>query len=138
MLSNGLRRLRLSRLTHRNTHSLLDHKKMEDIQKKLFTDRQKTWMLKLKFILKEAKYTIVQGSKDLWYDAQWITNLYRKKQVEYFTGFQLSQSRKIKVDLLKFIPYSVILVVPFAELALPVILWLFPNAVPSHYLFDTA
>lgn len=44
-------------------------------------------MLKLKFILKEAKYTIVQGSKDLWQDAQWITNLYRKKQMEYFTGF---------------------------------------------------
>jgi len=95
-------------------------------------------MLKLKFILKEAKYTILQGSKDLWQDAQWIINLYRKKQAEYFTGFELFQSSRIKVDLLKFIPYSVILVVPFAELSLPIILWLFPNAVPSHYLFDTA
>lgn len=40
--------------------------------------------------------------------------------------------------MIKFIPYSVILVVPFAELALPIILWLYPNAVPSFYLFDTA
>ena len=42
------------------------------------------------------------------------------------------------MDMLKFIPYSVILVVPGAELALPVILYLYPNAVPSFYLFDTA
>lgn len=40
--------------------------------------------------------------------------------------------------MIKFIPYSVILVVPFAELSLPIILWLYPNAVPSFYLFDTA
>ena len=40
--------------------------------------------------------------------------------------------------MVKFIPYSVILVVPFAELSLPIILWLYPNAVPSFYLFDTA
>ena len=80
----------------------------------------------------------MQGSKDLWADAQWITALYRRKQAEYFTGFELFQSSRIKVDLLKFIPYSIILVVPLAELSLPIILWLFPNAVPSHYLFDTA
>jgi len=37
--------------------------------------------------MKEVKYTIVQGSKDLWEDTQWIINLYRRKQIEYFTGF---------------------------------------------------
>jgi hypothetical protein len=26
------------------------------------------------------KYTIVQGSKDLWSDAKWIKNLYKTKQ----------------------------------------------------------
>jgi hypothetical protein len=66
MLLNGLKRLRLSRLTHHTSYSLLDHKKMDDVKKKLYTDREKTIMLKLKFILKETKYTIVEGSKDLW------------------------------------------------------------------------
>ena len=138
MLSNGLRRLRLNRLTYRPAYNVLDHKYMEDIKKKLYTDREKTWILKSKFILKEAKYTIVQGSKDLWEGAKWIIKLYKNKKQPDFTGFELAQSRRIKVDLLKFIPYSVILVVPFAELSLPFILWLFPNAVPSYYLFDTA
>lgn len=35
-------------------------------------------------------------------------------------------------------PYSLILVIPFAEVLLPVQLYLFPNAVPSFFLFDTA
>jgi LETM1 and EF-hand domain-containing protein 1 len=95
-------------------------------------------MLKAKFIWKEMKYTIVQGTKDLWNGAKWIVNLYKTKKAGDFTGFEISQSRRIKVDLLKFIPYSVILTVPLAELSLPFILWLFPNAVPSYYLFDTA
>jgi LETM1 and EF-hand domain-containing protein 1 len=50
----------------------------------------------------------------------------------------MKTSRRIVVDLIKFIPYSVILVVPFAELMLPVMLWLFPNCVPTFFLFDTA
>ena len=50
----------------------------------------------------------------------------------------MKKSSRIAVDLVKFIPYSVILTVPFAELSLPVLLWLFPNCVPSFFLFDTA
>lgn len=95
-------------------------------------------LLKAKFILKEAKYTLVQGSKDLWADIKWITNLYKNKVDYEFTGYELAESQRIKIDMIKFIPYSVILVVPFAELSLPIILWLYPNAVPSFYLFDTA
>lgn len=94
--------------------------------------------MKLKFLLKESKYTLVQGSKDLWADLKWFTQLYRRKQRQYFTGFEIAESRRITVDLLKFIPYSVLILIPFAELGLPVILWLFPNAIPSFYLFDTA
>jgi LETM1 and EF-hand domain-containing protein 1 len=125
-------------LTHRASCGLLNHHQMEELKKKLFTDREKTLLLKTKFILKEAKYTIVQGSKDLWNDIKWITNLYKTKVSYEFTGYELAESHRIKIDMIKFIPYSVILVVPFAELSLPIILWLYPNAVPSFYLFDTA
>lgn len=138
MLTTRFLHANRARLLHRQSYGLLDHKKMEELKQKLFTDREKTLLLKAKFILKEAKYTLVQGSKDLWHDAKWITQLYKKKAHSDFTGFELAQSQRIKVDMLKFIPYSVILVVPFAELSLPIILWLFPNAVPSFYLFDTA
>ena len=138
MLGKGLRSAGRVLLTHKNLYGLLNHHQMEELKKKLFTDREKTLLLKTKFILKEAKYTLVQGSKDLWHDIKWITQLYRSKVSYEFTGYELAESQRIKVDLIKFIPYSVILVVPFAELSLPIILWLYPNAVPSFYLFDTA
>jgi hypothetical protein len=44
-------------------------------------------MLKAKFIWKETKYTIAQGSKDLWNDAKWIIALNKRKHKHEFTGF---------------------------------------------------
>ena len=111
---------------------------MADLKKKMFEAGGKTWRLKLKFLLKEAKFTLVQGSKDLWNDTKWLFSVYRRTQQQYFTGYEISKSKRIIVDLLKFIPYSIMLIVPFAELAIPVLVWVFPNAVPSFYLFDTA
>lgn len=84
------------------------------------------------------KYTLVQGSKDLWSDVKWIRSIYNKKSRFEFTGYELMRVRRVTLDLLKFIPYSVFLTVPFAELALPIVLYLYPNAVPSFYLFDTS
>lgn len=137
MHSNGLRAFRAAKLLFTPRYGLLDHKEMEIMKKELYSEG-KNWKMKLKFILKEMKYTLVEGSKDLWRDTVWFFKLYRRKQNQYFTGFEIYESRRIWVDMLKFIPYSVILIVPLAELSLPIILWLFPNAIPSFYLFDTA
>lgn len=93
---------------------LLDHHKMEAEKEKLFGDREKTMMLKAKFILKEAKYTIVQGCKDLWSDSKWLINLNKRKTKQQFTGLEKKTRGRIIIDLIKFIPYSVILTVPFA------------------------
>lgn len=134
---NGLRAFRAAKLLFTPRYGLLDHKEMEIMKKELYSEG-KNWKMKLKFILKEMKYTLVEGSKDLWRDTVWFFKLYRRKQNQYFTGFEIYESRRIWVDMLKFIPYSVILIVPLAELSLPIILWLFPNAIPSFYLFDTA
>lgn len=137
MHSNGLPAFRAAKLLFTPRYGLLDHKEMEIMKKELYSEG-KNWKMKLKFILKEMKYTLVEGSKDLWRDTVWFFKLYRRKQNQYFTGFEIYESRRIWVDMLKFIPYSVILIVPLAELSLPIILWLFPNAIPSFYLFDTA
>lgn len=94
--------------------------------------------MKIKFIWKETKYTLAQGFRDLWSDTKWIINLYKTKESIEFTGYEMAESHRIKLDLLKFVPYSILLAIPFAELAIPVILWLFPNAIPSFFLFDNA
>ena len=95
-------------------------------------------MLKLKFILKEAKYTLVQGCKDFWSDSKWVVNLYRKKTYSEFSGLEIKTSRRIVADVAKFVPYFVLLMIPLAEALIPVIVWIFPNCVPSFFLFDTA
>ena len=137
MLSN-VRKVRINGLTFKPRYGLLDHQQMEELKKTIFGGGGSTWRLKLRFILKETKYTIVQGSKDLWDDTKWLTRLYRKKQRQYFTAYEMAESKRIVLDLLKFIPYSILLLIPLAELAIPLVVWVFPNAVPSFYLFDTA
>ena len=39
MISNGLRRLQLNRITHFNAYTVLEHKEMEELKKKVFEDR---------------------------------------------------------------------------------------------------
>lgn len=77
MFSKAL--LRSSRLLTPNRYHILDHNKMEKLKDQIYGDNKRTLSLKLKFILKETKYTIVQGTKDLWEDAKWMTHLYRTK-----------------------------------------------------------
>ena len=53
-------------------------------------------------------------------------------------GYELSrrESRQLKrttQDLVRLVPFSVFVIVPFAELLLPVALKLFPNMLPSTY-----
>ena len=71
---------KITSITHRSTYCLLEHKKMHDLKTKLYSDKKLTFGLKAKFFLKEMKYTLVQGSKDLWSDTKWIYNLYKTKQ----------------------------------------------------------
>lgn len=128
----------IHKMTYRNIYTLLEDKKMSDLKAKIYEDQKITFWLKTKFFMKEMKYTIVQGSKDLWAAFLWKRNLSKTKARFEYTGYELTKSKRIFIDLLKFIPYSIILFVPFTELALPVILYLYPNAPPSYYTFDTA
>uniref|UniRef100_A0A7S4P779 Mitochondrial proton/calcium exchanger protein n=1 Tax=Guillardia theta TaxID=55529 RepID=A0A7S4P779_GUITH len=43
------------------------------------------------------------------------------------------QLRTTSTDLLKMVPFAIIVLVPFMELALPVILWAFPGILPSTF-----
>lgn len=76
-----------SKLIHRGVYQLLEHKKMDEEKAKLFGDQEKTFYLKLKFILRETKYTLVQGCKDLWFDTKWMLSLYKNKVRADFTGY---------------------------------------------------
>ena len=83
----GRSRFLRASLVHRATYGLLDHKKMEEVKAKLFGDQERTFYLKLKFILKETKYTLVQGFRDLWRGTKWLYNLRKTKTRSELTGF---------------------------------------------------
>ena len=45
---------------------------------------------------------------------------------------------QVKSDFIKFIPFSIFIIVPGAELLLPAWLMVFPNSIPSQFLSDDA
>jgi len=46
--------------------------------------------------------------------------------------------RQVQVDVIKFVPFSVFILIPGLELLLPAFLLVFPNSIPSQFLSDDA
>jgi len=65
-------------------------------------------------------------------------NIWWHKSPRQRTGYELAEMSRIRSDLLKFVPYSFFLIVPFSGSVLPLYLYLFPNSIPSFFKFDTA
>ena len=87
------------------------------------------------FIKREAKKTW-NGCKILYRDGKYLMH---KKYAITFHGEEYSiKDRKLmeqtSTDLLKMIPFSVFIIVPGAELLLPLCLYIFPNMIPSTFL----
>ena len=75
-----------------------------------------------------------QGSKLLAYETKISSQLVLK----LLKGEQLIRREKIQLrrttsDLLRLVPFAVILVIPFLEFALPILLKFFPNMLPSTF-----
>eukprot|EP01017_Pseudomicrothorax_dubius_P050235 TRINITY_DN9473_c0_g1_i1.p1 TRINITY_DN9473_c0_g1~~TRINITY_DN9473_c0_g1_i1.p1 ORF type:complete len:342 (+),score=59.61 TRINITY_DN9473_c0_g1_i1:215-1240(+) len=84
---------------------------------------------------KEFWHLLKSGSKQTVNDIKFLSAL-KKKDNTAWTALDLYESRRIKLDLLKFIPFSFFIIVPAAELVLPFYLIFFPNSVPSTFMFD--
>jgi LETM1 and EF-hand domain-containing protein 1 len=52
------------------------------------------------------------------------------------SAFILQEIHRTKKDLMKFVPFSAFLIIPFSEVLLPPYLYFFPNALPTTYIFD--
>lgn len=81
--------------------------------------------------MKEFKLLLVEGTKDTYHDIIWLAKLYRKKGYKHFTGFEIKEKSRIVYDTLKFLPFSFFLIVPGAELVLPLYLLFLPNSIPT-------
>jgi LETM1 and EF-hand domain-containing protein 1 len=78
------------------------------------------------------------GTKLLWVDIKIAAKLLRAiSQGHELTRRERKQLLRTSADLVRMVPFLVILVVPFAEFALPFLLKFFPNMLPSTYLDST-
>lgn len=89
----------------------------------------------IELVKKEAKKAW-NGCKLLGSDAKFMT---RKKYMITFHGERYSLKERKAMsqtssDLLKMIPFSFFIIVPGAELALPLFLYVFPNMMPSTFI----
>lgn len=89
--------------------------------------------------IKVGLHHMKKGFIEIGKDSVYIAKLLNKNQLrnESYTVFELRERRRITIDLLKFLPYSVFMIVPFAELALPFYMILFPNSIPTQFMFDS-
>jgi LETM1 and EF-hand domain-containing protein 1 len=75
------------------------------------------------------------GSKLLYSETKSVWPVYKKS----WSGGQISRRERLQMarstaDLLRLIPFSAIVIIPAAELALPFILYFFPNFLPSTFV----
>ena len=78
------------------------------------------------------------GTKLLWADIKIAVRLLRQiANGHEMTRRERKQLLRTSADLVRMVPFVVILIVPFAEFALPVLLKFFPNMLPSTYLDST-
>jgi LETM1-like protein len=102
---------------------------------KVFSEKKMTLMDHVKVGLHHMKKGFIYIGRDTVY----LTKILSKNQLreESYTVFELTERRRIVKDLIKFVPYSAFLLVPFAELFLPVYMILFPNSMPSQFMFES-
>ena len=88
--------------------------------------------------LKHALHHMKKGVSDVYCDAVILAKiLNRNRFVEVrYTIEELRERRRISKDLIKFLPFSIFLSIPFLEAFLPVYLVLFPNAIPTQFLLE--
>jgi LETM1 and EF-hand domain-containing protein 1 len=99
---------------------------------------------KVRSTLSHVAYEIKKVKKgfiNLKNDCLFVLGL-KKKQVNikyrgesYLEGQKV---RQVKIDVIKFIPFSFFIIIPGAEILLPPFLVIFPNSIPSQFMSEEA
>ena len=60
---------------------------------------------------------------------------YKYKKVDIMEDRKI---RQVKNDVIKFIPFSILLIIPGMEILIPPVLVIFPNSIPSQFISEEA
>lgn len=85
----------------------------------------------------EGIHHTVHCLKEFGNDSKWLIK--RKLKTEKYSLLSYGDERKagkVKTDILKFIPFSLFLLIPGGELLLPAYIKVFPNSMPSQFVSE--
>ena len=74
-----------------------------------------------------------EGSKETYRDLKYLYSIHKIPESD-LNFLELRKKRTITHDLLKLIPFTFFIIVPFSGTMLPAYLFFFPNAIPQRYL----
>ena len=77
----------------------------------------------------------------LWGDFKFSVRFWKRRYETKYDNESYSEDiklKQVKSDFIKFIPFSLFIIIPGAELLLPAWLVVFPNSIPSQFLSEEA
>ncbi len=97
-----------------------------------FQEKKTTLWQKIKVAMVHLKHSFI----DIWKDTKYIS------KVVWVNGFnedkytlkQMQDRRRISMDLVKFVPYGILIILPGGELLFPIYFMMFPNSTPTQFL----
>ena len=84
---------------------------------------------------------IKTGFKKLWGDIMFKFGFWESMYTNKYTKVDVmarQKVRQVQTDVIKFVPFSIFIIIPGLELLLPAFLLVFPNSIPSQFLSDEA
>lgn len=99
---------------------------------KAFVKKKTTLWQKIKVALIHLKDSFI----DVWRDTKYLSKVIYNNGLseENYTLFEMRERRRITKDLIKFMPYAVLILVPGGELLFPPYFLLFPNSTPTQFM----
>lgn len=95
----------------------------------------KTWVVWV--AVKHGVAHMCHGLKNLAKDGKWVVHqkVQSSKNVYSHSTFKEQQKiKQVKKDFIKFVPFSLFLLIPGGELFLPAWVMIFPNSIPSQFV----
>lgn len=88
---------------------------------------------KVKNAIRHMVDFVKEGSKKSWEDMKYFRSLRREKTLKEYTAVEYLEYLRIRQDMLKLIPFSIMIIVPLMDLLIPFYVLLFPNGMPTAF-----
>lgn len=106
--------------------------KMED---QVFHKKEKGYWVHVEHFINLVK----KGTIDMKNDSAYLKSIFSGNLLynERYTAFELRERRRISKDIVKFIPFFAMLLIPGGEILIPVYVAILPNATPNQLLSES-